>query len=295
MADIYTREQARRLFGFITAGGSIGALIGSAATNAIVVDIGRQNLFPIAAVILTLAVLCIYKLRRWVAHEHEAEISDTVESSRPLGGSPLSGVTHVFGSNYFLGIVACSIVASLLGTALYIFAAQLVEDSISDADERIEFFSNINFWTNLFALFGQMFIVKQIVLRFGIGRSLALLPIVSIAGFVLLAFDPVLGVVAFLTIARRSLGFSFSKPSTDMLYSVVTPEEKYKTKNFIETVIYRFGDIIGAWSVQLMMVLGMVGVSVAMLPFAAFWAVVALWLGRDYKRQALALRSQGVE
>ena len=295
MADIYTREQARRLFGFITAGGSIGALIGSAATNAIVVDIGRQNLFPIAAVILTLAVLCIYKLRRWVAHEHEAEISDTVASSRPLGGSPLSGVTHVFGSNYFLGIVACSIVASLLGTALYIFAAQMVEDSISNADQQIEFFSSINFWTNLFALLGQMFIVKQIVVRFGIGRSLALLPIVSIAGFVLLAFDPVLGVVAFLTIARRSLGFSFSKPSTDMLYSVVTPEEKYKTKNFIETVIYRFGDIIGAWSVQLMMVLGMVGVSVAMLPFAAVWAVVALWLGRDYKRQALALRSQGVE
>jgi AAA family ATP:ADP antiporter len=230
-----------------------------------------------------------------VAHEHEAEITDTVASSRPLGGSPLSCVTHVFGSNYFLGIVACSIVASLLGTALYIFAAQMVEDSISDADQQIEFFSNINFWTNLFALLGQMFIVKQIVVRFGIGRSLALLPIVSIAGFVLLAFDPVLGVVAFLTIARRSLGFSFSKPSTDMLYSVVTPEEKYKTKNFIETVIYRFGDIIGAWSVQLMMVLGMVGVSVAMLPFAAVWAVVALWLGRDYKRQALALRSQGVE
>jgi AAA family ATP:ADP antiporter len=295
MADIYTREQARRLFGFITAGGSIGMLVGSAANKAIVVDIGHQNLFPIAAAILTLAVLCIYKLRRWVAHEHEAEINATVESNTPLGGSPLSGITHVFGSNYFLGIVVCSIVASLLGTALYIFAAQMVEDSISGADERIEFYSNINFWTAIFALLGQMFIVKQIVGRFGIGRSLAVLPIVSIAGFVLLAFDPVLGVVAFLTIARRSLGFSFSKPTTDMLYSVVTPEEKYKTKNFIDTAVYRFGDIIGAWSVQLLMVWGIVGVSLAMLPFAAVWAVAALWLGRDYKRQALALRSQGVE
>jgi len=80
-----------------------------------------------------------------------------------------------------------------------------------------------------------------------------------------------------------------------MLYSVVTPEEKYKTKNFIDTAVYRFGDIIGAWSVQLMMVLGIVGVSLAMLPFAAVWFVVALWLGRDYKRQALALRNQGVK
>ena len=295
MADIYTREQARRLFGFITAGGSIGALIGGAVTSIIVVDIGFQNLFPIAAAILALAVLCIYKLRYWVAHEHEAEIGDTVESSKPLGGSPLSGITHVFGSNYFLGIVACSIIASLLGTALYMFAAQMVEDSIPSANARIEFFSNINFWTNLFALFGQMFIVKQIVLRFGIGRSLALLPVISVAGFVLLAFDPVLGVVAFLTIARRALGFSFSKPTTDMLYSVVTPEEKYKTKNFIDTAVYRFGDIIGAWSVKLIMALGIAGVSLVMLPFAVIWFVVALWLGREYKRQALALKNKGIE
>ena len=295
MADIYTREQGRRLFGFITAGGSIGALIGAAATSAVVVKIGFQNLFPIAAAILILPVLCIHKLRHWVAHEHEAEIDNTVESSKPLGGSPLSGITHVFGSNYFLGIVACSIIASLLGTALYIFAAQMVEDTISGANARTEFFSNINFWTNLFALLGQMFIVKQIVTRFGIGRSLALLPIVSVAGFVLLAFDPVLGVVAFLTIARRALGFSFSKPTTDMLYSVVTPEEKYKTKNFIDTAVYRFGDIIGAWSVKLLMILGITGVSVVMLPFAVIWFVVALWLGRDYKRQALTLRNQGVE
>ena len=175
------------------------------------------------------------------------------------------------------------------------FAAQLVEESIKGTNARTEFFSTINSWTNLFALLGQMFIVKQIVGRFGIGRSLALLPLISIAGFILLALDPVLGVVAFLTIARRSLGFSFSKPTTDMLYSVVTPEEKYKAKNFIETALYRFGDIVGTWSVQVLMWLGMAGVSIAMLPFAVIWFLVALWLGRDYKRQALALKQQGVE
>ncbi len=295
MADIYTREQGRRLFGFITAGGSIGALIGAAATSAVVVEIGFQNLFPIAAALLVLPVLCIHQLRHWVAHEHTADTDDTVKSSEPLGGGSLSGITHIFGSNYFLGIVACSIIASLLGTALYIFAAQMVQESISGANARTEFFSNINFWTNLFALLGQMFVVKQIVMRFGIGRSLALQPIVSVGGFILLAIDPVLGVVALLTIARRALGFSFSKPTTDMLYSVATREEKYKTKNFIETAVYRFGDIIGAWSVKILMALGVAGVSVAMLPFALIWFVVALWLGRDYKRQALILKKQGVE
>jgi len=295
MADIFSRSQGRRLFGFITAGGSIGALIGGAATSAIVVDIGFQNLFPIAAAILSVSILCIRNLRHWVAHEHEAGIANTIESDKPLGGNPFSGITHVFGSKYFLAIVASSVIASLLGTALYMFAAQMVGDSISGANARTEFFSNINFWTNLFALLGQMFIVKQIVVRFGIGRSLAFLPVVSVAGFILLAFDPVLGVVAFLTIARRALGFSFSKPTTDMLYSVVTPEEKYKTKNFIDTAVYRFGDIVGTWSVKLLLGFGIAGVSIAMLPFAVIWFLIALWLGRDYKRQALALKQQGIE
>ena len=295
MADIYTRDQGRRLFGVITAGGSIGALIGGAATSMYVVEIGFQNLFPIAAALLTLGVLCIGQLRKWVAVEHVEEIEATVESKKPLGGNPFSGITHVFRSKYFMAIAASSIMASLLGTALYMFAAQMVEESIPGANARTEFFSTINFWTNLFALFGQMFLVRHVVARFGIGRSLALMPIVSIAGFALLAFDPVLGVVAFLTIARRALGFSFSKPTTDMLYSVVTPEEKYKTKNFIDTAVYRFGDIVGTWSVKLMMGLGISGVSLVMLPFAAVWCVISLWLGRDYKRQALALKEKGVE
>ena len=305
MADIYTRDQGRRLFGFITAGGSIGALIGGAATSAFVVRIGFENLFPIAAGLLSLAIICIRQLRDWVAHEHEEEIDKTVESDKPLGGNPFSGITHVFGSNYFLAIVVCSIIASLLGTALYMFAAQLVETSIPGANERTEFFSNINFWTNLFALLGQMFLVRHVVVHFGIGRSLAVLPIISIAGFALLAFDPVLAVVAFLTIARRALGFSFSKPTTDMLYSVVTPEEKYKTKNFIDTAVYRFGDIVGTWSVTLMMGLTIggisfvgltiTGVSLVMMPFAVVWSVIALWLGREYKRKAIALKEKGVE
>ena len=293
MADIYTREQGRRLFGLITAGGSIGALLGGAGTSLLVARIGFQNLFPIAAALLLIAVLCIGKLRKWVIHEHR-EITSTAASDKPLGGDALSGITHVFGSRYLAGIAVSSVIASLLGTALYMFAAQLVEVSIPDANEQTEFFSNINVATNFLALFGQMFIVKHVVSRFGIGVSLSLLPIISIAGFVLLAFDPVLSVVAFITIARRALGFGFSKPTTDMLYSVVTAEEKYKTKNFIDTAVYRFGDLVGTWTVKLVMGLGMAGVSVAMLPFAVIWVIVSLWLGRDYRRRARTLRESGI-
>ena len=295
MADIYTRDQGRRLFGLITAGGSIGALVGSTATSAVVSRIGFENLFPIAAFMLLLAIPCIRRLRRWVMHEREPGTENDVVVDQPLGGNPFSGITHIKGSNYFLAIVASSIVASLLGTALYMFAAQLVDQEIPGDDARVAFFSNINVWTNLFALIGQMFVVRHIVANFGIGRALAVLPIISIFGFAYLALDPTLAVVAALTIARRSIGFSFSKPATDMLYSVVTPEEKYKTKNFIDTAVYRFGDIIGTWSVRIMMGLGVAGVSVVMLPFAIVWAAISLWLGRDYKRKAIELKQQGVE
>ena len=295
MADIYTREQGRRLFGLITSGGSIGALFGGTITSLNVNQIGFQNLFPISAAMLLIAVLCIHHLRKWVVQEHEDEIEETAESGKPLGGSPFGGVTHVIGSKYFGGIVASSIIASLLGTALYMFAAQLVEQEIADPNQRTQFFSNINVWSNFFALIGQMFLVKHVVKRFGIGGSLSLLPIVSVASFILLAIDPVLGVVAFMTGARRALGFSFSKPTTDMLYSVVTPEEKYKTKNFIDTAVYRFGDVVGTWTIKLMMGLGITGVSIVMLPFAVVWAIVALWLGRDYRRQARELKQSGIE
>ena len=295
MADIYTREQGRRLFGVITAGGSIGALLGGAATSALVVPIGFHNLMPISAGVLLIAVFCIGQLKKWVHREHEEEIIETVESDKPLGGGPFSGITHLFSSRYFLGIAVSSVIASLLGTALYMFAAELIETAIPSPDERTQFFSNMNVATNALSLIAQMFIVKHVVVRFGIGRALALMPLVSVLGFAWLALDPTLAVIAILTVARRALGFGFSKPSTDMLYSVVTTEEKYKTKNFIDTAVYRGGDVVGTWSIKLMSALGLAGISLVMLPFAVVWAVVSLWLGRDYKRRAKALKMSGVK
>ena len=288
MADIYTREQGRRLFGVITAGGSIGALIGGVATSALVLNIGFQNLFPIAAALLTAAIFCIRQLREWVSSEQARAAPATVEMEKPLGGGAFSGVTHLMSSPYFGGIALSSIIASLLGTALYMITAELVQQSIGDPDLRTQFFSNINNWTNAIALVLQLLWVKRVVSRFGIGVSLALMPIVSIAGFAMLAVNPTLATVAILTIARRGLGFGFGKPTTDMLYSVVTPEEKYKTKNVIDTAVYRFGDLVGTFSVRGLTALGM-GISAlswVMLPVTTIWAIVALWLGRDYRRRA---------
>src|SRR5210317_428507 len=297
MADIYTREQGRRLFGLITSGGSIGALIGGVITSSLVTNIGFQNLLPLSAALLLVAVLCIRRLKDWVHGGLEDEIEKTVASEQPLGGNPLAGLTHLFSSKYFLGIALMSLVASLLGTALYMFRAELIGTAILDPDVRIQFFSNMNNAANMLALIAQMFLVKQVVTRFGIGRSLFLFPLASIIGFAVLALEPTLMAVAVLDVVRRGLGFGFAKPRTYMLYSVVTPEEKYKTKNAIDTAIYRGGDVVGTWSIKLMSMvgLGIASIAIVMVPFALISCVVALWLGRDYKRQAKALKTGGVE
>jgi len=286
MADIYTREQGRRLFGLISAGGTTGGLVGSKAAGLLAAPIGFQSLLPISATMLLLAIFCIQRLRSWVEQQPRGDDRETVASSRPLGGSPFAGITHVFQSRYFMAIATKSVIASLLGTALYMFTASLVQDAMATTDERTRFYADIDFATNAITLIGQLLIVKHVVARFGVGVSLSLLPIVSIIGFGVLAVEPTLAVVAILTVVRRSLGFAFSKPTSDMLYSVVTPEDKYKVKNFIDTGIYRTGDVIGTWTVKLLIaVFGMVGTSLAMLPFAIAWAGIAVWVGKDYRRR----------
>jgi len=295
MADIWSREQGRRLFGLISAGGSIGALLGGAGTSLFVTRVGFEHLFPISAALLTVCILCIHRLRRWVEETHDHDLERSAASTRALGGSALSGFTHVMRSPYFRAIAFASIIASLLGTALYMFTADLVEQAIPDTNARTQFFSNVNVIQNALSLIGQMLIVKHVVSRYGVGVSLSLLPVVSVAGFILLAIDPVLAVVAALTVVRRALGFAFSKPTSDMLYSVVSAEDKYKSKNFIDTAVYRGGDLVGTWTIQLfksVLGLGISGVSIIMLPFAALWAGLALWLGRDYRRRAREARDE---
>ena len=291
MADIYTREQCRRLFGVISAGGSAGALLGPLATGLLVVQIGSHNLLPISAALLLFGVYCITKLRRWVESEHRDDVGETMATTKPLGGNVLGGVTHVARSPYLSAISVASIIASLLGTALYMFMIDLVSTAFESMDERTRTFAFIDVATNSMAMLLQLLVVKRVVSRFGVGVTLSLMPIASFVGFALLAVNPTLLFVAAFTAIRRGMGFGFSKPTNDMLYSVVTPEERYKSKNFIDTAIYRGGDLLGTWTVKAMWGLGYAGISTVMLPFALLWGAIALWLGKAYRRRDLEARS----
>jgi AAA family ATP:ADP antiporter len=284
MADIYSKEQCRRLFGVITAGGSTGAFLGGIITGVLVVPIGFKNLLPMSALLLLVAVFCVYRLRRWTAQRESGASRNDVETDSPLGGNALEGIRRVFTSPYFSAIAMALVLANFLGGVMYFYMAEMVSLEYPNTDAQTRVFALLNTLTTAFAFVGQLLIVRHSVRRFGVGTTLAVMPLIAIVGFAVLAINPTFIVLAALQVLMRSVGFGLTKPTSDMLYSVVSPEARYKAKNFIDTAVYRGADLAAIWSIRLMGTIGMGlgAVSVVCVPLAIAWVSLSLWIGRQY-------------
>lgn len=286
MADIYTKQQSRRLFGVISAGGSAGAILGPIVTTVLVIPIGFKNLFPISALLLLLGVFCVYRLRRWVRQrDKERPSEDSVESGRPIGGTAWAGLKFVAEQRYFLAIAIALLCANFLGGAMYMYMAQMVSNTFEGADRQTQVFAFMDASINVLSFIGQLLVVKHSVKKLGIGWTLSLLPLLSVVGFTLLAFNPTFAVIAVFQVLRRSLGFGLSKPTSDMLYSVVSPEAKYKAKNFIDTTMYRLWDVVSTWTIRSIGSIGLSGVALICVPIAVIWMLIVRWVGREYRRR----------
>lgn len=285
MVDIYSREQSRRLFGLISAGGSTGAVLGPLITSVVVVPIGFRSLLLLSALLLGLAVYCIHRLRRWSAHQASDTEGAPPLPTGPLGGSALAGVSLVMTTPYLAAIATAMVCANFLGVAMYVYMAEQVSLHFADMDRQTRAFALIDAASNALSFVGQLVVVKLAVQRLGIGLTLAVLPLVSIAGFALLAVNPAFVVMAAFQVVRRGLTYGLSKPTTDMLYAVVSREAKYKAKNFIDTAVWRGGDLVSVWIVRSLSGFGLAGVSWVCVPLAALWSALALWIGREYGRR----------
>ena len=292
MADIYTKEQSRRLFGVISAGGSAGALVGPLLTSVLVIPIGFKNLLPISALLLLLGVYCVYRLRRWVRQRgRENSSTNSVESGRAIGGTAWAGLRFVVRQRYFTAIAMAMLCANFLGGAMYIYLAQMVSVTFEGADRQTQVFAFMDAAINALSFIGQLLIVNHSVKKLGIGWTLSLLPLLSIVGFVLLAFSPTFVIIAGFQVLRRSLGFGLSKPTSDMLYSVVSPEAKYKAKNFVDTTVYRGWDVVSSWTIRSIGGLGLSGVALVCVPVAAIWMLIVRWIGAEYRRRDEAMNA----
>ena len=284
MADLYDREQARRLFGMIAAGGSAGALAGPACTALLVPYIGPQNLLPISAVFLSFTVVCIVQLRRWAVTEAQP---GEEQPERPLGGGFFEAVPLLLRSPYLLGISAMMLLGNLTGTYLYIYQAQIVAAAFDDSGVRTAVFAGLDLAVNLTALFFQVAVARVAIQRLGEGLTLAIVPLLSIVGFIVLALHPALAALVVFQVLRRAANYGIGRPAKELLFTVVPARVKYKAKSFIDTVIYRGGDAISAQAIRVLQASGASLGAIAMIcaGLCAIWVGLALVLGKAYGRR----------
>jgi len=280
MADLYRSEQGKRLYGFIAAGGSAGALAGPAITIALAQAIGVVNLLVVAALLLEAAVICAMRL--------EPKNQVIAKREEPLGGGSLDGLMMVLRSPYVAGIALWVSLLSVVATFLYFEQAAIVAAASDGPAVRTRIFATVDLAVGVLTLAVQCFATGKLIQRFGVGAALALLPLVFTAGFAVLAAVPGLMVVIAFQALQRTANFAISNPAREVLFTVLAREEKYKAKNVIDIVAVRGADAAGGWLVTGLRALGMEARALAVTAIALAAAGIALSaaLGRAQARRA---------
>lgn len=286
MVDLFTKEQGKRLFGFVAAGATIGGIVGSGMTAVLVSVMGSANLLLVSALLLEVAVRSFGRLARAAA---VGEAADAVmRQDAPTGGGAFAGVVQVFRSPYLLGICTYMLLFTTLSTFLYFQQAWIVEAEIEDRVERTQFFAAFNMAVNVITLAVQTLATGRIIKWLGIAVALTILPALTVAGFVFVGLMPTMAVIVGFHVLRRAGEFALARPAREVLFTTVSREEKYKAKSLIDTFVYRTGDQVGAWSYSLLAAagLGVAGVAWVAVPLSVVWLVNGWRLGRQQDRMA---------
>jgi len=288
MADLFTLEQAKRLFGVIGVGGTAGAIVGAATAWQLAEQIGEINLMLISFTLLAAAAACGLRLARLRRATTAGTTAGSDDPDAPTRGSAFAGFMHVLGSPYLLGVSLFLLFLTLGSTVVYFIQAELVEEMFASREERTRVFALIDLLTNVLTVVIQLFLTGRIIRLLGVGPTLALLPIVTVLGFLTLAAAPVLVTLVAFQVARRASNYALSKPARESLFTVLSREDKYKAKNFIDTFVYRGGDVVGVGFkfVTESAGLGVAGVSILCAPLMLAWIGLSLVLGRAQRRRA---------
>ncbi|WP_331074302.1 NTP/NDP exchange transporter [Longimicrobium sp.] len=294
MADRFSLEQGKRLFGVIAVGGTLGAIAGPWLASRLAEPLGTAGLLLVAAGSLGLAVLSV----RAVAHlqperARPAALDDAgappaVEERAVIGGSAWDGLRAVFRSPYLLGIAAFVLIMAVIATFLYFTRLQMVAALGEGLDMRTTVFARMDLYVQLTTLVLQALVAGKLMKHLGVPVTLALLPITAALGFLGLVLVASLATLVVFQAAFNAVDRALMRPARETLFTVVSRADKYKSKAFIDTFVYRGGDVVGA---QVEGVLGRLGTGLAALvsvsvPLAVAWAALGIWLGRRQERQA---------
>jgi AAA family ATP:ADP antiporter len=288
MVDVFNTDQGKRLFGFISVGGTLGAIVGAAITASLVQRIGTLNLLLISAALLELSAQCV----RLFPGTFAGSGPSIKKAEAPVGGRIWAGIVHNLRSPYLLGICAYMLLYSITSTVLYFQQVGIAASAFTDRPARTAFFAQIDLLVNVLTVLCQAFLTGRLLKWLGVGVTLAILPALSVLGFTAMGIAPTLALLVIFLTLRRAGNFAIARPARETLFTVVSREDKYKAKNLIDTLVYRAGDQIGAWTSPALgwLGLGLTGVSFVAAPIAAVWLFVSLWLGK--KQVALARETQ---
>lgn len=285
MADIFAREQAQRLFGFIAAGASIGAIVGPALAVLLVGVVGTPNLMLISAALLLVPIVII----GWLETEQRERAPDgegPPDRARAMGGNPFAGFSLFLKSPYLLGIAVFILLYTAISTFVYFELKNLLEGV--DEATRVRVWGGMDLAVNVLAIATAMFGTGRLATRYGLTTTLAIVPMAITGGLLVVAAAPMIAVVVGLQIVRRAGNYAVTRPGREMLFTVVDRESRFKAKSVIDIVVYRGGDAITAWAFTGLTMgfgLGLAAVAAVGAAIAAVWTAVAIYLGRSYRRR----------
>ena len=278
MADAYDQADARKLYGPVAMGGTIGAIAGPSLTAILAPVIGPMNLLPISATFLAIAaVLSLLIPRR-----------PDAAPQQKIGGNILAGIKLALKSQTLLRIALIIICYTTVSTLLYFEQADIVKQTIKDSGARTRFFALLDLTNNITTVTLQLLVTRQVLTRLGLRTALTAAPALIGTGLAVLAVFPRLALIAVLQVIHRAGEHAFTRPGREVIYTMVEPEERYKAKNFIDTFVYRGNDALVAWLVGALHTAGAGIVAIAALGIAvtAGWAANGYTLGRRHDRPA---------
>jgi len=284
LADLWRSDQGKRLYGFIAAGGSLGALAGPTITRMLVEPLGPVNLLLVPVLLLEIAILCAARLG-----PAAAGFNQTSQSPPAIGGNAFEGFLAILKSPYLGGIAMWVVLLSLGNSMLYFSQAELVSAATQDAVERTRIFATIEQWTGALQILMQLVLTGRLIKKFGTGAAAAFLPIVFALGYAAMFLAPVLMVVMAFQAAQRTANFAISNPAREILFTVANREDKYKAKNVIDGVLFRGADAAWGWVFTLFsktLAMSVPAIAAITVPAMLGWAGLSFWLGRRQEQRA---------
>lgn len=293
MADTYKLEQSKRLYGTIAVGGTLGAIFGPWLTSVLAIPIGTANLLLISVFFLFLGVFCAWLVFHFSTAAGFTSLSvnnsdNELDKNEIIGGSAWQGLRSALSSPYLLGISGYVLIIAIVGTFLYFTRLAMVAAVGDDTDLRTTMFAQIDLITQMTTLVLQLIVTGHIMRRLGVSIALAILPIVVIFGMIGLTVVGTLAALVIFEAIYRAIQRAVMRPARETLYTVVSKEEKYKAKAFIDTFVFRGGDVVGAWTEGLITRLGMglFALAAITIPMAIVWAALGVWLGLQQSDKA---------